>query len=380
MPFELSEDQDMIRKMVAEFADAEIAPAAEKVDHERVFPRESLTKMASLGLLTMLVPADQGGAGTDTGSFVVAVEEVAKRCGTTATAMVAANALGSHVIAKYGSDDLRGRFLPSLAAGEKIAAWALTEPGAGSDLKQVRAVAERTASGSYLLTGLKSFVIGGGEADVYIVFANVLDGDAPGLTAFVVPKDTPGLVFGHPERMMSVRGAQLAQVFLKGAEVPEADRLGAEGQGLEVALEGLGLARLGVAALATGLMQAALDASCEYANQRQQFRQPIKNFQAIQWKISDMDLHARAARLLTYAAAAKRDKGEDFAHDAAAAKLYAGEHVKSVTQEAIRVHGGTGFMRDAPLERYNRDARAMSIFGGTSEMQRAAMAAKLLDL
>ncbi len=380
MPFALSPDQDMIRKMVAEFADAEVKPQAEHVDHAREFPRETLRKMAPLGLLTMLVPAEQGGAGTDTGAFVVAVEEVAARCATTATAMVAANAFGSNIIAKYASEDARARYLPGLTTGDLLPAWALSEPGAGSDLKQVRTVAEKKEGGGYLLTGLKSFVIGGGVADVYIVFANVLGDSAPGLTAFLVPKDAPGLVFGPPERMLSVRGASLSQLFLKGVEVTDADILGAEGDGLTIAMEGLGLARLGVSALSTGIMQASLDASCEYANDRKQFRQPIKNFQAIQWKIADMDVKVRASRLLTYAAAAKRDEGSDFAHDAAAAKLFSGESAKHVTQEAIRVHGGTGFMRDAPLERYNRDGRAMSIFGGTSEMQRAAMAANLLGL
>lgn len=373
MPFGLSADQEMIRNVVRDFALREVAERAVRIDRERAFPREVLAKAAELGLLGMLVPADKGGAGTDTVSYAVALEEFAKASGTTAVALAAQNALVTFPLARFGTarDDL----LPQLLSGARLGAFALAEPGAGSDLAAVRTRA-RADGDAIVLDGLKSWVLGGGEADVFLVVAR--EDDA--FSAFLVDRDAKGVSVGPAERMMTLKGADFTQLFLKGVRLPATARVGEKGQGTQVAVESLALARLAMAASAVGLMQAALDESRSYSGQRQQFRQPIKNFQAIQWKIAEMDTETRAARLLTYAAAAKRDEGAAWEEDLAAAHLFAGEAAKRVTQDGIRIHGGAGFMREVPLERFNRDARAMSVFAATAEMERATLAARLLEL
>ncbi len=379
MPFELSSDQELIRKTIEEFVAAELkGKVAEHLDRQRQFPREILGKMAGLGLFGMLVPAERGGAGTDAVSYCLAIEEVARGSGSVAAALNTVNAHGSALVAQFGSADARARHLPAIVAGERIIAYGLAEPNAGADFAAVQTKARR-AEGAYVLNGLKSFVVGATDADVFIAFARTAKGPE-GLSAFLVPRDAPGVMVAPPERSMTLRAATLAQVFLKDVRVPEADRLGGEGDGARIALVAQDLSRLGVAATACGLMAQAIDEARAFAGERQQFRMAIKNFQGIQWRIADMDVQLRAARLLTWFAAARRDKGEEFGNDAAAAKLYAADAAKRVTQDAIRIHGGSGYMRDLPLERINRDARAMAVYGGTSEMQRAQIAAKLLDL
>jgi alkylation response protein AidB-like acyl-CoA dehydrogenase len=350
---------------------------AEHVDREREFPAGHLKALAQMGLTGMLVPAEQGGPGTDTVSFVLALEEVARASGTLALVLNNVNALGSYPVALKAGDDVRASVLPPLLTGEKIAAWALAEPQAGSDVSGVLTRAEKKGE-SYRLNGLKSFVTAAPHASWFITFARVKG--AEGLTAFLVPADAKGVLVAPPERTMPVRGSDMAQVFLKDVQVPATHRLGDEGGALAWAAGCQELASLGGAAIALGLMQAAFEDAVAYTGQREQFRTPLKKFQAIQFQVSELDLQIRAARLLTYAAADRRDRGEDASADIAAAKLHAGEAAKMVTQKSIRIHGGTGFMRDLPVERYNRDARAMSIYAGTSEAQRAILAARALGL
>lgn len=377
MPFHLSSDQELVRKTVRELVEDLKGKTAEHLDRERAWPREELKKLAGMGLTAMLVPAELGGPGTDTLTYVLAVEEASRCSGVVGLALNNANALGTFPIATKGSDALRADALPALVSGETFAAWALSEPGAGSDTGGVRTSAKKAGDG-YVLNGVKSFVVGAPDAKWIIVFARVPG--AEGLTAFVVPADAPGVMIGSPERTMTLRGNDMAQVFLKDVAVPASHRLGAEGEGSAIAAQCTELAALGAAAISVGLMQAAFEDAAAYANQREQFRTPLKGFQAIQFLMADLEVELRAARLLAYAAADKRDRGEDASGDIAAAKLYAGEVSKHVTQKALRIHGGTGFMRDLPLERYNRDARAMSIYAGTAEMQRASLAAKSLGL
>lgn len=373
MSFPLTEEQELVRKTVGEFADARVAPQAVAVDRERRFPADVLREMAGLGLLGMLVDPKWGGAGTDTVSFVLATEEIAQRCASTAAAFAGVNALANLTVSRAGGDELRSTLLPELTSGRRLAAWALSEPGAGSDVQAVATTARKDGD-AHVLNGLKSFVVGAGSVDEYVVFAR----EGKDLAAFVVPADAPGLAVGKPERSMTLRGAVMAQLFLKDVRVPADRRL--VGDGLEAVVESSKAHRLAVAAIATGIMAASLEASRSFAGERTQFRQPIKSFQAIQWKVAEMDVRIRAARLLTLAAARRRDEGKPYDTDAAAAKLFAGEAAKWVTQEAIRVHGGAGFMREMPLERYNRDARATSVLGGTTEIQRALLAADLLGL
>ena len=377
MPFHITSDQDLVRKTVRELVEGVKGKTAEHIDRERAWPAEEIKKLAGMGLTGMLVPADLGGPGTDTVSFVLALEEIARTSGVLALAVNNLNALGSYPVATRASDEVRRTVVPSLLAGEAFAAWALAEPGAGSDWSGVRTTAKKTDAG-YVLDGVKSFVTGAPHAAHFLAFAKVPGSE--GLSALLVPADADGVMVAPVERAMTMRGNDMAQVFFKGVKVPATHLLGAEGEGLAIATQCNELAALGGAAIAVGLMQAAFEDSAAYANQREQFRTPLKGFQAIQFLVADLDVEIRAARLLTHAAADKRDRGEDASTDIAAAKLYAAEMAKHVTQKALRIHGGTGFMRDLPLERYNRDARALSIYAGTAEMQRAALAAKALGL
>lgn len=374
MPFHLTSDQDLIRKTVRELCEEVRGKPAEHVDRERAFPKEHVKKLASLGLTGMLVPAEKGGAGTDTVSFCLALEEVARVSGTLALVLNNLNAYGTAVLARHAGDEAFAAVYPAVLSGDAFLAWALAEPNAGSDTSklQTRAVEK---DGQWRLSGLKSFVVGAPHAKHFLVFAQTKGADAHSL--FLVDAASPGIRVAPPERTMAMRGSDMAQVFLKDAP---AALVGAEGAGPSIAREAEDVAALGGAAIALGLMQAALDDAVQYSGDREQFRTPIKKFQAIQFLVAQMELELRAARLLTYAAADKRDRGEDFANDAAAAKLYAGEAVKFVTQKSIRIHGGTGFMRDLPVERYNRDGRTLSVYAGTSEAHRAALAAKTLGL
>jgi alkylation response protein AidB-like acyl-CoA dehydrogenase len=392
MPYHLTSDQELIRKTVREMAEEIRGKPAEHVDRERAWPAEHLRKLAGLGLTTMLVPADKGGAGADTVSFALAIEEVARASGTVALVLNNLNAFGTFPLALRASPDVLAEALPALASGEKVVAWAMTEPNAGSDAAAMQTRAtfsddslrsssqkldQKTADGTYRLDGLKSFVVGAPQASWFIVMART---GKDSITPFLVPADAPGVKVAPREASMTMRGADMAQVFLHGVKVPASHRLGEEGSGLALAQQCGDVAAVGGAALAVGLMQAAVEDAVQYSGDREQFRMPIKRFQAIQFLVAEMELQLRAARLLTYAAADKRDRGEDFATDAAAAKLYAAESAKFVTQKSIRIHGGTGFMRDLPVERYNRDARALAVYAGTSEAERAAIAAKALGL
>lgn len=377
MPFHLTSDQELIQKTIRELADEIKGKPAEHLDRERAWPAEHVKKLAGMGLTAMLVPAEMGGPGTDTVSFALALEEVARASGVVALVLNNANALGTYPIATKGSDELRASVLPTLLTGERIAAWALAEPQAGSDVSAIQTTA-RKAEGGYVLSGVKSFVVGAPHAAVFVVFAKVPGAD--GLTAFAVPADAEGVMVAPPERSMTMRGSDMAQVFLANVKVSESHRLGAEGEGGAIVAACTELAALGGAAIAVGLMQASFDDAVAYSGDREQFRMPIKRFQAIQFLVADLDQELRAARLLTYAAADRRDRGEDASGDIAAAKLFAGEAAKHLTQKSLRIHGGTGFMRDLPVERYNRDARALSIYAGTAEMQRALLAQRALQL
>ena len=377
MPFHVTSDQDLVRKTIRELVEDLKGKPAEEIDRERRFPAEEVRKLAGMGLTGMLVPVDLGGPGTDTVSFVLALEEVARVSGTLALALNNLNALGTLPVATKGGDEVRAQALPALLTGEKLVAWALAEPQAGADFANVGTRARKDGD-AYVLDGLKSFVTGAPHAAWLVVFAKVEKGE--GLTAFLVPADAPGVLVAPPERSMTMRGADMAQVFLKGVKVPASHRLGEEGEGLALATQCQELAALGGAAIAVGLMQAAFEDAVAYANDREQFRMPIKRFQAIQFLVAQLDVELRAARLLTRAAADRRDRGEDASADIAAAKLFAGEAAKHLTQKSLRIHGGTGFMRDLPVERYNRDARATSVYAGTAEMQKAQLAAKALGL
>lgn len=377
MPFHLSSDQDLIQKTVRELVEEFRGKPAEHVDRERIFPHEQVKKLAQLGLSGMLVPGEKGGAGTDTVSFVLAMEEVARASGTLGLVLANLNAYGTFPLARHADPGVLAEVLPAIMTGDSYLSWALTEPNAGSDTGKLLTRATPKGDG-VVLTGLKSFVVGAPHAKHFLVFAQ--EKGVEGHSCFLVPADAPGLRVAPPEASMTMHGAQMAQVFLKDVVVPATHRVGAPGAGPAIAAEAHDLAALATCGLACGIMQAAIEDAAQYANDREQFRMPIKKFQAIQFLVSEMETMLRASRLLSYAAADKRDRGEEYASDASAAKITAADAVKFVTQKSLRIHGGTGFMRDLPVERYNRDGAALSIYGGTTEAHRAIVAAKVLGL
>jgi len=376
MDFELNDEQQMIRKMVREFAEKELAPRAAEVDAQGQFPWEAIRKMGELGLLGLNVPEAYGGVGADMVSYALAIEEIARACGSTALT-VAAHALCTTPLALFGNEEQKRKYLVPLAQG-KLGAFGLTEPGAGSDAAAAKTTAVRDGDW-WVLNGSKIFITNGGLADVLIIVA-VTDKSkgTRGISAFIVEKGTPGFTPGREEEKMGLRGSLTSQLFLENCRVPAANLLGNEGDGFKYALATLDSGRIGIGAMSVGLAQAALEASLRYAKERVQFGQPIANFQAIQWMLADMGTQIEAARLLVYRAAALKDKGQRFTKEAAMAKLFASEMAERACHKAIQIHGGYGYVREYAVERFYRDVRLCEIGEGTSEVQRLVIARQLL--
>ncbi len=376
MDFELNDEQQMIRKMVREFAEKELAPHAAEVDAQGQFPWDAIHKMGELGLLGLNVPEAYGGVGADMVSYALAIEEIARACGSTALT-VAAHALCTTPLALFGSEEQKRKYLVPLAQG-KLGAFGLTEPGAGSDAASLKTTATRDGDW-WVLNGSKIFITNGGLADVLIIVA-VTDKSkgTRGISAFIVEKGTPGFTPGREEEKMGLRGSLTSQLFLENCRVPAANLLGNEGDGFKYALATLDSGRIGIGAMSVGLAQAALEASLRYAKERVQFGQPIANFQAIQWMLADMGTQIEAARLLVYRAAALKDKGQRFTKEAAMAKLFASEMAERACHKAIQIHGGYGYVREYAVERFYRDVRLCEIGEGTSEVQRLVIARQLL--
>jgi len=376
MDFELNDEQQMIRKMVREFAEKELAPRAAEVDAQGQFPWEAIRKMGELGLLGLNVPEAYGGVGADMVSYALAIEEIARACGSTALT-VAAHALCTTPLALFGNEEQKRKYLVPLAQG-KLGAFGLTEPGAGSDAASLKTTATRDGDW-WVLNGSKIFITNGGLADVLIIVA-VTDKSkgTKGISAFIVEKGTPGFTPGREEEKMGLRGSLTSQLFFENCRVPAANLLGNEGDGFKYALATLDSGRIGIGAMSVGLAQAALEASLRYAKERVQFGQPIANFQAIQWMLADMGTQIEAARLLVYRAAALKDKGQRFTKEAAMAKLFASEMAERACHKAIQIHGGYGYVREYAVERFYRDVRLCEIGEGTSEVQRLVIARQLL--
>jgi len=376
MDFELNDEQQMIRKMVREFAEKELAPHAAEVDAQGQFPWDAIHKMGELGLLGLNVPEAYGGVGADMVSYALAIEEIARACGSTALT-VAAHALCTTPLALFGNEEQKRKYLVPLAQG-KLGAFGLTEPGAGSDAAAAKTTAVRDGDW-WVLNGSKIFITNGGLADVLIIVA-VTDKSkgTRGISAFIVEKGTPGFTPGREEEKMGLRGSLTSQLFLENCRVPAANLLGNEGDGFKYALATLDSGRIGIGAMSVGLAQAALEASLRYAKERVQFGQPIANFQAIQWMLADMGTQIEAARLLVYRAAALKDKGQRFTKEAAMAKLFASEMAERACHKAIQIHGGYGYVREYAVERFYRDVRLCEIGEGTSEVQRLVIARQLL--
>jgi len=365
MPFALDDEQEMIQRVVAEYREKTVEPAAEEVDRKRRLPQEALDGMVDLGLLGMLAPSEYGGAGADTVTFSVAVEELAKGCASTAALMGVSNALAVLPLSQLGTEEQKERWLEPLASGEAWGSFALTEPNAGADLSDLDTKLIEADDG-WTLRGQKAWILGASEADVFLVVARGPEGP----TTVVVPREREGVEAGPPEKLMGLHGTQTGRVYLEDVHVDDSDVLGEPGNGLEGLAESLRVSRLAIAATATGLLEASLESSKRFADQREQFDEPIKNFQAIQNRLAGIKTAASTARNLTLKAAAARDRGAPFSSLASEAKWRATDLANEHTRSAIRLHGGTGFMRDIPVERYYRDARTLVVMGGPNQLHR----------
>ena len=378
MDFSLTEDQLMLRTMVRDFAEKELEPIAAEIDEAAIFPAESFRKAAELGLTGIGYPDKYGGSGGGAVEQAITFEEVARVCAATAVVIIASNELTGHPIYVHGNEEQRQRYLAPLLRGDKLGAFGLTEAGAGSDVASMAMTAKRK-NGGYVLNGNKLFITNGAEADVIVTFATIDRSQGyRGVTAFIVEKGTSGFSVGKHERKLGIRASSTAELVFEDCFIPEENRLGEEGRGFRIALESIDSSRIGIAAQAVGIAQGAFDKSLDYAKERQQFGEPIANFQAIQWMLADMATQIDAARLLTYRAAYFKDQGMDFVKEASMAKVFAAETAMSVTTKAVQIHGGYGYTKDYPVERYFRDAKITEIYEGTSEMQRMTIARQLL--
>lgn len=378
MDLKFTEEQEMIRKMVRDFAQKEVAPIAAEIDEKGIVPFENIKKMGQLGLLGLTVSEKYDGGGADAISYVIAIEELAKACASTAIVMAVQNSLVCAGIEKFGTEEQKEKFLRPLARGEKIGAFALTEPGAGSDVAAMLTTAVKSGD-AYVINGRKHFITNGGFADIVILFAMTDKTQRHrGITAFIVEKGTPGFSVGKEEHKMGIRGSNTCELIFENMLVPALNRLGEEGQGFKIAMTMLDGGRIGVAAQAVGIAQAAYEAALKYSKERVQFGQPICQFQAIQWMLADMATRIEAARLLTYNAALKKQSGEPFSKEASMAKLFASETAVWVADRAVQIHGGYGYMKEYSVERNYRDAKITEIYEGTSEVQRMVIARSIL--
>lgn len=378
MDFDLTEDQKMLKSMLHDFATKELEPVAAQIDETAAFPTEEVRKIADLGLMGLTIPEKYGGSGKGKVELCIAVEELARASAAVDAYFRISLSLAIVPIIMYGTETQKQKYLPPHASGEKMACFALTEAGAGSDPAGMETTATRRNDG-YVINGNKLFISIGEQAEIIVVFATI---DRAlryrGISAFIVDRGNAGLSVGKHEDKMGLRGLSATELVFNDCFVPEENRLGEEGQGLRIALDALDVSRVTVGAEAVGISRAAFEASLNYAKERQQFGQPIINFQAIQWMLADMATQIDAARLLTYRAAYLSDQGLPFIKEAAMAKVYASEVSGFVTSKAIQIHGGYGYVKDYPLERYFRDAKITEIYEGTSEMQRMTIARSLM--
>lgn len=372
----LTDEQRAVRDLARDFAEREVAPRAAEIDRTDRFPEELYRKMGRLGLLGLLLPADVGGGGADTVSQALVQEELARRSAMMANAQVTAIEEGLS-IHEHASAELRERYLPGIISGETIPAFALTEPGAGSDAAGIKTTARRD-NGDFVINGSKTFITAGSLASVVIVIAVTDPGAGTrGMSAFLVDRDTPGFSAGKPEELMGVRGLGTSTLHFEECRVPESRMMGEEGRGLRMGLTTIDLGRISTAAMAVGIAQAALEAALDYAQQRHQFGQAIFDFQAVQFDLAEMATQIDAARLLYLHAAQLRDQGQRFVREASEAKLFASDIAASVAEKAVLIFGGNGYSKEYPVERYLRDAKLCQIFEGTNNIQHLVIAREL---
>lgn len=372
-----TEDHHAIREAVRDFATKEIAPNAQAVDREARFPIATFKKLGELDLLGLTIPSEYGGAGMDYRSYAIAVEEIARACGSTGLSYAAHCSLGTTPIYLFGNDAQKQKFLPKLARGEFIGCWALTEPGTGSDAAAQKTTARRQGD-HYVLNGTKQFITNATDADTAIIMAMTdISQGRRGISAFVVEKDTPGFYVSKVEKKLGMRGSPTASLTMEDCKVPAENMLGLEGEGYKQALQTLEGGRISIGALALGIAQAALDSALQYAKQREAFGQPIGKFQFIQGYLADMSTQISAARLMLYHAAWMKDHGKRVTLEGSQAKLFASEIASRVCNLCVQIHGGYGYVEDFPAERFLRDAKLCEIGEGTSEIQRLVIARQL---
>lgn len=376
MDLRFTEEQEMLRKMVSQFAQEEIAPFVEKME-EGYFPREILKKMGELGLMGIPIPAKYGGSEMDFVSYIMAIHEISKVSATVGVILSVHTSVGTNPILYFGTEEQKEKYIPKLATGEYLGAFCLTEPNAGSDAASLKTRAVLDGD-EYVINGSKLFITNGGEADVYIVFASTNpEAKSKGISAFIVEKGTPGLIIGKDEKKMGLHGSRTVQLTFENMRVPKENLLGKENEGFKIAMSNLDTGRIGIAAQSLGIAEAALQAAIDYAKGRYQFGKPIIEQQGIAFKLADMATAVEGAKLLVYRAADLRMRGEKCSKEASMAKLFASRTAVEVTTEAIQVFGGYGYTKDYPVERYFRDAKVTEIYEGTSEIQRIVISKSL---
>ncbi|MCM3528855.1 acyl-CoA dehydrogenase [Cytobacillus oceanisediminis] len=376
MNLRFTEEQEMMRKMVRDFAQTEIAPFVEKMEQGE-FPREILRKMGELGLMGIPIPEKYGGSEMDFTSYIIAIHELSRVSATVGVILSVHTSVGTNPILYFGTEEQKQKYIPKLASGEYLGAFCLTEPSAGSDAGSLKSRAVKDGD-HYVINGSKVFITNAGEADIYIVFASTNpELGSKGISAFIVEKDTPGLVFGKDEHKMGLHGSRTLQLTFEDMRVPSENLLGNEGEGFKIAMANLDAGRIGIASQALGIAEAAFEAAASYAKERVQFGKPIAAQQGVGFKLADMATSVEAAKLLIYRAADMRQRGIKCGLEASMAKLFASKTAVDVSTEAIQVFGGYGYTEDYPVERYFRDAKITEIYEGTSEIQRIVISKQL---
>jgi butyryl-CoA dehydrogenase len=378
MDMQLTEEQRQVRDLCREFADKELRPNARRWDVEHEFPRDAVKQLGQMGLMGVAVPAEWGGAGMDNVSYAVAMEEISRGCAGTGVIMSVSNSLYCDPVLKYGNDAQRKEFLVPFAKGEKLGAFALTEPTSGSDAAEMLTVAVRRGD-DYVLEGTKNFITNGPQADAVLVFAMTDKAKRhKGIGAFLVPTDAKGFSRGKPDEKVGIRASGSCSLFFEGCAIPARYRLGEEGDGFKIAMATLDGGRIGIAAQALGIARAAFEGALAYAKERKAFGKPITQFQAIQFMLADMATEIDAARLLVLRAATLKDRGVRHSAESAMAKLFASEMSERVTSKGIQIHGGYGYVKEYDAERHWRDSRITEIYEGTSEIQRIVIASSMI--
>jgi len=370
MEFELTEDQRMIRDTARELADKIIAPRASELDRTQTFPRENMKALAELGFMGVIVPEEYGGAGLGNLELVLILEEINRACASTGVTLSVHNSLVCGAILRFGTEEQKRKYLPSLAVGKILGAYGLTEPESGSDAASIRLSAKKDGD-SFVLNGTKVMITSGTEADVVVIYTRTGPGErSKGISAFLVEKGTPGFTPGMKEKKLGIRASDTSELVFEDCRIPAENMLGALGGGFKIAMNVLDSGRIGIAAQGLGIGTAALNAAVRYARERVQFGRLIAEFEAIQWKIADVASRLEAARLLTYKAAWLKDQGHPHTREAAMAKLLSSEAANLASREAVQIHGGAGYTKEFDVERFFRDARITQIYEGTSEVQK----------